>query len=111
MNKEFNFGDIVIVDFPYTNQVQSKLRPSLVLLDTQDSDLLIARITSKTTQSEYDIELIEWEKAGLSLPSFVRIHKIISIEKDLAKLKLGTVQPKDKETVQVEFKKLISSFI
>ncbi len=110
MNKEFNFADIVLVDFPYTNQVQSKLRPSLVLLDTQDSDLLIARITSKKVKSDYDIELTEWEKAGLSLPSYVRIHKIITIEKTLAKLKLGTLQSLDKETVQSSLKHLVSLF-
>jgi mRNA interferase MazF len=111
MNEKLGFGDIVIVDFPYTNQVQSKLRPSLVLLDTQDGDLLIARITSKKTLSEHDIELNEWTKAGLSLPSFVRIHKIISIERSLAKLKLGTLQLEDKDAVQVGFKKLVSKFI
>jgi hypothetical protein len=59
MSLEFQFGDIVIVDFPYTNRVQSKLKPSLVLRDSKDSDLLIARINSKRTSSKNDIELIE----------------------------------------------------
>jgi mRNA interferase MazF len=111
MSLEFKFGDIVIVDFPYTNQVQSKLRPSLVLLDTKDSDLLIARITSKRTSSEHDIELIEWEKAGLSLPSFIRIHKIVSIDKALAKLKLGSLQAVDKDNIRLGFKELTGLFM
>jgi len=42
---------------------------------------------------------------------FVRIHKIISIEKDLAKLRLGTLKATDKEKVQFGFKELIGLFV
>ncbi len=44
------FGDIVLLEFPFTDGQQSKKRPALVLLDTQDGDMIVCRITSKLHQ-------------------------------------------------------------
>ena len=42
-------GDVVLVEFPFASGVGSKLRPALVILDTGDVDLVVARITSQTS--------------------------------------------------------------
>jgi len=41
--------------------------------------------------SLYDIELTDWAKYGLKLPSVIRVHKIASLEKDMIDIKLGEV--------------------
>ena len=42
-------GDVVLVKFPFTSGAGSKLRPALVILDTGDDDLVVARITTHTS--------------------------------------------------------------
>jgi len=41
----FAAGDIVLLKFPFTDAAGSKRRPALVLLDTGDEDVMVARVT------------------------------------------------------------------
>ena len=87
--ESFQFGDIVLLKFPFTDGFSSKKRPALVLLDSKDGDIIVCRITSKLYNSTFDFNLKNWEKLGLRLPSVIRIHKIASLEKELVDLKIG----------------------
>jgi mRNA interferase MazF len=40
-------GDIVLLQFPFTDTAGSKRRPALVLLDTGDDDIVVARVTGQ----------------------------------------------------------------
>ena len=42
----YEFGDVVLVDFPQSGSDQPKRRPALVVLDIADADLLLAPITT-----------------------------------------------------------------
>lgn len=39
-------GDLVLIAFPYAGGMQSKQRPGLVILDTGDADVVVARVTT-----------------------------------------------------------------
>ena len=82
-------GDIVLVDFPYSNQMESKVRPALVVqadvwnqrLDTT----ILAGITSSQhrrvgapTQYYIDISTTEGEETGLRHDSVVQCEKLIA---------------------------------
>ena len=43
----YEFGDVVLVDFPQSGSDQPKRRPALVVLDIGDADLLLAPITTR----------------------------------------------------------------
>ena len=43
----YRFGDVVLLDYPFTDGVGSKRRPGLVLIPENDGDILFARITSQ----------------------------------------------------------------
>jgi hypothetical protein len=43
----YEFGEIVLVDFPQSGRVQRKKRPALVVLDVGDADAVLAPITYK----------------------------------------------------------------
>ena len=72
----YKFGDIVLIKFPFTDNLTFKKRPALIIKDTNDGDVIVARITSKSYNTEYDIELADWSKSGLKLPSVIRVHKL-----------------------------------
>ncbi|MEX0268340.1 type II toxin-antitoxin system PemK/MazF family toxin [Leptolyngbyaceae cyanobacterium UHCC 1019] len=86
-------------NFPFTNE-GSKRRPALVLLDTGDADVVVARVTSQSPQTEYDVPLEEWQNAGLVLPSTVRLHKIATLEKSFVERQLGCLTADDWQRVQ-----------
>jgi len=53
-------GEIILTVFPFTAGVQSKLRPALVLLDTGDADLIVARITTRRPQVSMEVAVADW---------------------------------------------------
>lgn len=61
----YKLGEIVLVKFPFTNNLGFKKRPALIIKDTNDGDVIVCRITSKLYDSSYDIELKNWSKNGL----------------------------------------------
>ena len=104
---ELKFGDIILLSFPFTDGLSYKKRPALVIRDSQDGDIIVCRITSKLYSSSFDINLKNWEKYGLRLPSVVRIHKIASLEKELVNLKIGQLDRIVQNQIKRAFKGLI----
>jgi mRNA-degrading endonuclease toxin of MazEF toxin-antitoxin module len=88
----YSFADILLVDFPLTDRSGSKQRPTLVVLDIGDDD---APITSQGTSSDYDIEVTDWEGAGLKIPSFIRIGKLSTVDKAFVRHPLGKLLERD----------------
>ncbi|MEW6481585.1 MAG: type II toxin-antitoxin system PemK/MazF family toxin [bacterium] len=104
----YNSGEVILLLFPFVDTKEMKRRPALVLLDTKDEDIIVARITSQITQTAFDVLLIDWQKAGLLLPSIVRMHKIATIEKRFIERKLGNLTHNDWLQVQSKIKQLWS---
>ncbi len=103
----YQSGDVVLIAFPFTHLKKTKKRPALVLLDVGDNDVLVARITSKLTDTNFDVTIGEWKKAGLILPSIVRIHKLGTIEGNAIEKKIGILHKKDWTNVCATLGKLL----
>ena len=95
----YSFGDVVLIEFPYTNGAGAKKRPALVLYDAADPDLVVARITSQPGLSSADLILKDWTAAGLLVSSTVRLHKVATLHKDLVVRVLGHLSVIDKLNV------------
>lgn len=103
----FSFGEIVLLKFPFTDGDKSKKRPALILVDTEDEDIIVCRITSKLYNSNFDYEITNWEKSGLKLPSVIRLHKIATLEKSLVDQSIGMIDKKLKKLIKQEFGSII----
>jgi mRNA interferase MazF len=86
-----NFGDIVLLRFPFTDEQTYKRRPALIINDCNDGDIIVCRITSQIYNSKHDVYIDNWEKSGLKLPSVIRVHKIATLEKDMVEIILGKI--------------------
>ncbi len=81
-------GDIVLIDFPYTNQAGSKVRPGLVLgvsQHYQQDDVNVAFITSELDSYIYDPYAIsitagDMVQGTLKHESVVRVDKVLTIQ-------------------------------
>ena len=102
-------GDIILLSFPFADVTTAKRRPALVLLDTEDEDIIVARITSQIVRTPFDVELVEWQQADLLLPSVVRVHKVATIENCLIERKLGTLTESDWAKVRAVIQHLWTS--
>jgi len=91
----FRTGAVVLINFPFTDDSSAKKRPALVLLDSGDNDLLLARLTTQFSDSLFDCELKDWAKAGLKAPSFARLHKLATLEKKLVEKEFGILTALD----------------
>lgn len=102
---KLNFGDIVLLKFPFTDNKTYKKRPALIISDFDDGDIIVCRITSQMYNSKNDLFIDEWESAGLKLPSVIRVHKIATLEKNMVEIVMGQVD----ETTKLKIKTIITA--
>ena len=91
--EEFVKGDVVIVPFPFSDLSSVKRRPSLVLFDLPNQDIVLCQITSKDKADPLAIELSKSDfiRGGLERVSFVRPTRIFTAEKSIIQYKTGTI--------------------
>ena len=94
----FKVGDIVSVNFPYSDLQGYKRRPGLVLHFDQQ-DLLLARITTQPASTPTDISITQWAPSGLPRPSTIKLAKLASIDQRLIHKIVGRLHPSDSASV------------
>jgi len=103
---KLNFGNIVLLKFPFTDGMSYKRRPALIINDFDDGDIVVCRITSQIYKTKNDIFVDDWEKSGLKLPSVIRIHKIATLEKDMVEIIMGQIDETTKNKIRTIITKL-----
>ena len=82
-------GDIVLITFPFTDFSGSKLRPAVILADTNE-DVTVTFITTQLKWREpTDVLLTPTSNKRLKLPSLIRTSKIATLDKTLIKGQIG----------------------
>ena len=82
----YNFGDVVLVPFPFTDQTTNKKRPAVVIssevYNAEYLDRILMGITSQVSSSPKvgDIVITDWDSAGLLKASMIK-PVITTIEK------------------------------
>jgi mRNA interferase MazF len=104
----YEFGDILLLSFPFSDLTGGKKRPALVIADTGDQDLIVARITSDLPRDSYDLSLERWKEIGLLLPSTARLSKLASLNKKLVLRKLGKFGSPEKRKSRALLKRLLN---
>lgn len=94
----FEPGDLVSVEFPFSDLLGQKRRPGLVLA-VDEKDVLLARITTRPARTPSDVLLQEWASAGLPLASTVRLTKLASVDRRLIHRRIGHLQSADAAAV------------
>jgi mRNA interferase MazF len=92
----YEFGDVVLVDFPQSGSDQPKRRPALIVLDIGDADLLLAPVTTRERTGLGDIGIHEWQECGLLRESWVRLAKVACLEKRNVTRRLGRLSNTDR---------------
>jgi len=108
-------NSIVLVPFPFDDFTELKVRPAICLTSEigKYQHIIIAFITSKIPDDLIESDLVINKNSinsigtGLAVDSVIRLHKIVTIPKNLIKRRLGTIN----QNVQNELNyKLIKLF-
>ena len=101
----YNFGDIILVPFPFTDQTSSKKRPAVVIssdiYNNDRPDIILMAVTSQMRRlgNTGEAEVKDWQEAGLLKPSLIK-PILTTIEKNLVVKKLGNLSEKDRHALQ-----------
>lgn len=96
----YEFGEIVLVPFPFTDQSATKHRPAVVISSTAyhraRPDLIIMAVTSQQPTSDALGEVVveDWRAAGLLKPSVLK-PVLTTIDPTLILKKLGRLTASD----------------
>jgi mRNA interferase MazF len=110
---ELTQGSLVLVDFSYSDQTQSKLRPALVVSNSAynkiSRDVIVTKITSKKPRI-YAVGIANEDLAtgSLDLPSYVQADGIYALEKALICDKIGILKPGKTEEILNQVAQLLS---
>lgn len=102
---DYEFGDVVLITFPFTNQTTDKRRPALVVSSTayhrNRPDLILMAITSRLRPSPSfgETTVDQWETAGLIKPSFIK-PIFATVEKSIVIRKMGRLSDQDQQNLR-----------
>jgi mRNA interferase MazF len=105
----FKAGDVVSVEFPFSDLQTSKRRPGLVLV-AGEMDLLIARLTTHPPRELSDVAMKRWSEIGLPRASTIRLAKLVTIDHRLVHHKIGRLHPDDGQAVVRAWQQMTSVF-
>jgi mRNA interferase MazF len=109
--KRHSPGEILLAALVFTSQAGAKKRPVMVIRDAGDDDLMVAPVSGQPVRVAYDVILSDWQKAGLRLPSVVRVEKLATIEKGTVLRNLGRVSAADWARVKERLKQLCEEIL
>ena len=93
----FNKGDIILIPFPFTDLSATKQRPALIVssnwFNHQSSDLIVMAITSQIPSQISEVEYLlsppDQMSSGLPRRSIIKLGKIVTINQNLIRKRLG----------------------
>lgn len=90
---QFVVGDVVAINFPFSDLSGQKLRPALVLASAEFDNLILCQITSNpyTSSSAVEIRATDFKAGSLPITSYVRPDKLFTAEPTIVLKKLGTL--------------------
>ena len=108
----YNFGDVVLVGFPFTNLQTTKKRPAVIISNQayqqHRPDVILMAITSQVRQplAIGEALLQDWQAAGLAKPSVLK-PLIATIEQARIVKPMGQLSATD----QVHLKTVIQTIL
>jgi mRNA interferase MazF len=105
------FGTVILVPFPFTDQSSFKRRPAVVVSSAAyhraRSDLVLMPITSQLRNGAFgDVFLQDWQVAGLLAPSAIK-PVLATFHRNLVIKPLGSLSTRDQVSLRSRISELI----
>ena len=90
-------GDLVLIQFPFTDLSAQKLRPALIVGRVTGDDIIVAFISSRVSNADPNAEHAlgptdaEFRMTGLKSASLIRLNKLATLHRDLVRRRIGQI--------------------
>lgn len=102
--RKIRYGNIVLVEYPYTNLSAAKVRPALILtpdryLEISEDALCLFISSSFRSEEIRDTDFVltqshtDFVRTGLTKSSLFRAHKLMLLHRSLFRKVLGDISP------------------
>jgi len=90
---QFVKGDVVVLNFPFSDLSQTKRRPALVIATLRGDDVILCQITSQARADEYSVRLgsADFVSGGLNRSSSIRPNRLFTADADIIVYRAGRV--------------------
>ncbi len=90
---QFVRGDVVVLNFPFSDLSQTKRRPALVIADLTGEDLILCQITSQARTDQYSISLDarDFVDGSLNQTSRIRPNRLFTADSAIVVYRAGRV--------------------
>ncbi len=97
----FGRASVVLVEFPFSDLSDSKLRPAIVLAEAGRGDLILCQITSNAFADAKAIEITnsDFDTGSLRRTSFARPNKIFTGHESLINRRVGILKETNLEKI------------
>ena len=110
----FQYGNVVLVPFPYADLSGGKMRPAVVVsADPQGPELILAFITSVMTNRSprgAEVSLLhgdpEFRLSGLRADSLIRLDKLVTLSATIVSRRLGRAGPTTQGKIAVMLRRV-----
>lgn len=104
-------GDVVLLNFPFSDLSGAKLRPAVVIAAVGKGDLIACQITSNRDADKQAIELTarSFSGGGLRTTSFTRPGKLFTAHRSLIARRVGRLKGSVSDNVRNAVIRVIQS--
>jgi len=90
----FAAGQVVLVNFPFSDLTASKLRPAIVLADAGKGDWILCQVTSQpyTDHGAIRLETADFYQGSLRVTSFARPGKLFTAHATLVSAQVAVLK-------------------
>jgi mRNA interferase MazF len=107
----FNQKDIVLIPFPYSDLSMSKKRPALIISNEKINkmqDRICCLVTTKSHKNDLQITKDSVEEGALPFKSFIKPHRIFTINDSIIIKKLCRINDKLHKSVITKINEYLS---
>ncbi len=100
--ERFVKGNIVVINFPFSDFSAGKKRPAYVIADLTGDDIILCQITSQNTRDSYAIELFnsDFDEGSLTQSqSNIRPNQIFTAEKRMILKTIGRLKKQKSDQI------------
>ncbi len=103
-------GDIVLVPFPFTDLLNEKVRPAVVISVKNDVDVSVAFISSVIPEKPTEVDFVlseshpDFSMTGLRKISVFRMSKVLTLERSKILRRLGKASSSIQKELDMRFK-------
>ena len=99
MTSTVELGEEYVCVFPFLSGQTAKASPVLFLMDL-GPDCLVCLLTSVPHRGFLAVPVTNWQEAGLEKPSPIRLSRLVTVEKPILKIRIGSLAREDLDHVR-----------